>query len=724
EEWEAAAAEYDAVVAFKIPDRDSAREVSNEQYRKSASFAAVLAYDKLVKIERGQIVKSDLKDGQKVDENKYKGDVEKKRIVKKDAKERQEEPLTRFEERLVAACDTYNGLYPNNQDEVDLRYQAAVILYDRNHFVESARRFGEIIAKFPEERRSRDAADLTMFVLESREEWFELNKLSRQFLGNKKLTKPGTDFATRVAKVVEGSQYKWVDEVVYRKEKNPKKAAQLFTEFVTEFPKSENADRALTYAMIIFQEAAELDRGVETGERVLREYPDSVFALKVRYTLANFYEQMAQFRKAAEMYEAFVQAYDTAKTEGLGGKKAAGAKKIAKAAAKKPDATAAAAEPAPVPKNPKEAERQQLLTEAGEWVADAMFNAGLWWEGVGESQKAIATYGAYMSRFRDRKDVPQIAYNIALIHEKEGKHYEAARAFRSFADTYSKDSRTAAGQTYLARYRELMAYRQLKEARQQAENVKPELIKDARQAIENVQDDLLRGWARLSEEEKKDVRLLDAYAHVRFLALEPLWSRYTGIRFSRVSTIRRDLAAKQREIQKVEKAYAEVLAIGSGEWGIAALTRIGLAYSDFARNIIDSPDPKGLDEDQLAMYRGELENLALPLEDKSTEALEKALEKAYELAIYNEWTLAAQDQVNRYRPGSYAQVRQVPFRGSEFFATSGVAKDPGMATSATAGATPTAPSSPTPEAPAAPEQAPAAPQAMPSPAATVGEAQN
>jgi tetratricopeptide (TPR) repeat protein len=723
EEWEAAAAGYDAVVAFKIPDRDSAREVSNEQYRKSASFAAVLAYDKLVKIERGQIVKSDLKDGQKVDENKYKGDVEKKRIVKKDAKERQEEPLTRFEERLVAACDTYNALYPDNPDEVDLRYQAAVILYDRNHFVDSARRFGEIIVKFPEERRSRDAADLTMFVLESREEWFELNKLSRQFQGNKKLTKPGTDFAARVAKVVEGSQYKWVDEIVYRKEKNPKKAAQLFTEFVTEFPKSENADRALTYAMIIFQEAAELDRGVEAGERVLREYPDSVFALKVRYTLANFYEQMAEFRKAAEMYEAFVQAYDTAQKEGLGGKKT-GAKKVAKAPAKKPAATATAStEPPPVPKNPKEAERQQLLTEAGEWVADAMFNAGLWWEGVGESQKAIAAYGAYMSRFRDRKDVPQLAFNIALIHEKDGRMVEAARAFSSFGEVYAKDSRTSAGQLYLAKYRELMAFRQLKELRQQAENVKPEQLKELRQVIERTQDELLRGWARFSEEEKKDVRLLDAYAHARFMALEPLWSRYTGIRFSKVSTIRRDLAAKQREIQKVEKAYAEVLAVGSGEWGIAALTRIGLAYSDFARNIIDSPDPKGLDEDQLAMYRGELENLALPLEDKSTEALEKALEKAYELAIYNEWTLAAQDQVNRYRPGSYAQVRQVPFRGSEFFATSGVAKDPGMPAAATAGSTPAAPASPAPAAPAAPEQPAETPRPTPSPAATVGEAQ-
>jgi tetratricopeptide (TPR) repeat protein len=700
EEWEAAAAEYDAVVAFKIPDRDSAREVSNEAYRKSASFAAVLAYDKLVKIERGQIAKSDLKDGQKVDENKYKGDVEKKRIIKKDAKEQQEEKLTRFEERLVAACDIYNKLYPDNPDEVDLRYQAAVILYDRNHFVDAARRFGEIITKFPEERRSRDAADLTMFVLESREEWFELNKLSRQFLENKKLTKPGTDFAARVAKVVEGSQYKWVDEVVYRQEKNPKKAAELFLEFVTEFPKSENADRALTYAMIIFQEAAELDRGVLAGERVLKEYPDSVFGLKVRYTLAGFYEKMAEFKKSAEMYEAFVEAYDAATGES-GAKKGKGAKKSAKTTAKKPagpDADSKLAQ--------KQAEREQLVKEAEAWVADAIFNAGLWWEGVGASQKAIVAYNAYLARFKDRKDVPQIAFNIALIHEKDGRQAEAARAFASFAETYARDSRTSGGQIYLAKYRELMAYRQLKNARD----------------MERVQGELVRGWTRLSAEDKKDVRLLDAYAHARFLELEPVWKRYTDIRFSRVSTIRRDLAAKQREIQRVEKEYAAVLAVGSGEWGIAALTRIGLAYADFARNIIDSPDPKGLDEDQLAMYRGELENLALPLEEKSNEALEKALEKAYELAIYNEWTLAAQDQVNRYHPGAYAQVRQVPFRGSEFFATSDVAKDPGMSAAATAEPTP-APAAPAsaPAAPTAPEVQP--PQATPAPAATVGEAQ-
>ena len=64
------------------------------------------------------------------------------------------------------------------------------------------------------------------------------------------------------------------------------------------------------------------------------------------------------------------------------------------------------------------------------------------------------------------------------------------------------------------------------------------------------------------------------------------------------------------------------------------------------------------------------------LEDKANEALEKALGKAYELSLYNEWTLAAQEQVNRFHPGAYAQVRQLPLRGSETFATADVAKEP------------------------------------------------
>src|SRR5206468_443553 len=73
---------------------------------------------------------------------------------------------------------------------------------------------------------------------------------------------------------------------------------------------SDNADRALTYSMAIYNDAHKLDRCVEVGERILKEYPETVFGLKVRFILAKSYEKTANFEKSANMYEEFIAKYD------------------------------------------------------------------------------------------------------------------------------------------------------------------------------------------------------------------------------------------------------------------------------------------------------------------------------------------------------------------------------------------------------------------------------
>jgi len=648
EEWQPAAEQYQAVVEFKVPDRESAREVTDEKYRKTAAYNAILAYDKLVKVDRGQLAKSELKSGQKVDPAKGKGSLEQTtRIEKRSAKDAQEDPLTDHEEKLVAACDQYNRLFPGAADEIELRYLAAMVLYQRRHFLGAAQRFAEIIGKWPEEGRSQEAADLTMHILETRGEWLELNKLSQQFLSNPKLAKPGSEFAQRVASVVEGSRYKWVDEVVYRREKNPGLAAEEFLRFAREFPRSENAARALTSAMLIFNEAHQLDRGISAGERMLKEHRGSPFELKVRYTLARMYEGAAEFQKAVAMYESFVAAFDQASA------KEPTAATSATGAGKGP-AAQTAVDPS---------ERQQLLEEAEKWVADAQYNAGLWWDALGHPDRAVAAYRAYIARFKDRKDVPEIQYQIASLYERSKRWREAIKALDEFNTAFARDRRTTPAQHYLATYRQLLAHLKLEDAREWA----------------RLTGELVRSFARLPEPAKADDAVMKAYAHARFLALEPLWKSYLEIRFARVSTIRRDLAAKQKKLKEVEKAYADVLAIGSGEHGIAALTRIGMAYGDLAQNIVASPSPPALTGDQLEMYRGELQNRAQPLEEQAVQALEKAIQKASELSIYDDWMFIAQERVNKYRPGSYAGVRHIPLIGSESVATAPLQTDAAIA---------------------------------------------
>ncbi len=686
EEWEPAAKEYDSVVKFKIPNRPEAKEASNEKYRQNAAYNALLAYGKLVKIERGQLAKTELKAGDKVDEKKKKDQIEKtKKLEKRSVAELQEKPLTKYEQSLIAACDAYNTLFPKNPDEVDVAYQAAVIYFDKNRFIDATRRFGDIIMKYPEEKRSQEAADLSMSVLEEKEEWLELNTLARQFKANVKLAKAGTEFTKRVGTIVEGSQYKYVDEVVYKKEKDPKKAAKLFLAFVQEFPKSDNADRGLTYAFEISREANELDKAVEIGERILKEYPATIFDLRVKYGLGKLYEQLANFEKSAATYEEFVATYDLA-----AGEKAVGfanirdlVKKEKEQAAKELKANKGKLPPGAKPpvttvelraikEEAKKKEREAQITACADkkdnWVQNAVYNAGFWYEGVGKFDKAIAAYNRYSVRFKDEKDVPRIVFNIGLVLEKDNKTTDALKHYDAFLASYQKDARVADTLRLDVRYRQFLMHKQLKNAAE----------------VDKLAKELVAAFPKLKDDEKKNDRAMLAFAHAKFHLLEPQWNAYLALKFDYknfnrsaiVQFSKTDRPKKEKALAEVEKAYTDVLTVGNPEYGIAALTRIGMAYGDFATNIAGIPDPVGFDEDQAAMFRGELENrYVFPVEEKAMEALEKALVKSYELSIYNEWTLLAQDKLNKYKPGLYGKARDASYRGAEFFATRGIEKE-------------------------------------------------
>ena len=633
QQWDAAAAQYEAVVDFKIPDRVSAREISDQKYRARAAFDAVLAYDKLVRIERGLLPAPNLKEGQLVEVSENKGGLARSnQIDKREVKGAKQQPLTQYEQKLVAACDRFSRMFPNDANDIDIRYQAAVIYYDRKQYVEATRRLGEIIEQWPQEKRSQEAADLSMYVLEAQGEWAALSKLSRQFLQNKRLTKPGSEFAQRVQRVAEGSQYKWIDEVPYRREKKGLDAAREFDRFARDFPRSPNAPRALASGVLILNEAGQLDGAIEMGERMLREYRNSPLALKVLYGMARDYEKTAHFSKAAQAYANFVAACDRLGESSTQGAKAA--------------------------ENDETKEQSVLIAEAQRWLPDAQYNAALWWEALGQTDQASAAYRQYLTRFESNPDAPEIELRIAMILEKAERWREAAAAYEAFEKRHAKDRRISAAKHYWVKYRLLLANQQLGRSKQEA-----------------LQDELLASYGRNGNEARSEDRVQIAYAHLRFAKIEPLWTGYTSIRLNRNSTLKSDLNVKQQRLQNLEREYVKVLEIGVGEYGIAALTRIGQSYLDMAENILSSPDPRGLNAEQLEIYRGELQNLASPLEQKAEEAFVKALAKAHELSIYNKWTLLAQQKIDKLHPGPDAAVPEVAYLGSESSATAPLQKD-------------------------------------------------
>jgi len=594
QEWDKAAEQYELVVA-KDP---------KGVYSKTAAYNTILSYEKLIERDaaKGGAPK-ELQENQKIEEKKGKGTIGAVKVkmarAKKDTKE---EPIPTWEAKLVVAGDTYNKLYPGNTDEVSVRYKGALIYYEHFHYVEAANRFGDVITRWPTDKWAQIAADLTLDALNTKEEWEALNQLARKFAANKQLTKPGSEFAQRLNKLIEGSEFQ-IAMGVYQK-KDFVKAAPLFAAFVKDFPHSEYADKALFNEQVIYENENKLDLSIPAGEKLLKDYPKSTLVQQTIEKLGRSYERIADFQQAARYYQRYANQF---------------------------------------PDDPK--------------AADNLFNAALWNEGLGNFSRSIDLYNQYILTYKDRKDLPEIRFTIGLINEKQQDWKAAYKSFDVYLKDYAKD--LTAGKVYYAKYK------QMEDLRKGTGNPADE------KAAAKLADDLLKGYPKLTPDEQKEDGNLTAYAMLRFRELEPTWNRYKAIKFDSPipAKVKATLKLKLTAMSEIQDTYTKVLGIGSGEWGIAALTRIGFGYLDFAKNLTDSPDPKGLPPDLLDQYRAELENRALPLEDKGIDAIEKALQKSSELLVYTDWVLKAQDQENKYRPGAFGEIHVLPYQGSEFFAT-------------------------------------------------------
>jgi cellulose synthase operon protein C len=624
EEFEDAAAQYLAVV-----EHDPYGE-----HTLTSAYNALLSYEKLAAIDRGDIQRRELDGETKIDEDAPRDAVQRQQIVRRAEAGAEARDIPRWEQKQVEASDAYvtvvdewrerhraemsrRELQDLEGDEIVVRYKAAFILYEHQHYVEAARRFEEIIMRWPRDQWARTAADLILDSLNVQEEWADLNRVARRFRENTELARPRTEFTTRLDGLIEGSAFKMVLDVMAAGEE--RKAAEQFRAFVEEFPRSEHADRALFNAMVIYGKDNELDRAVEVGEQLLQAYQQSDLQPRVIQTLGGHYERMADYEKAARYYETFTERYMDERGRHFRA----------------------------LPDDVKEEVKKSL--------ADNLFNAGLWYEGLGNYPKAIASYTRYISDFASRDDVPDIHYNVAQIYERQEDWTRASNFFESYVRDHAR--RLQPWQVIRAIYRQSHAQGKLGNTRE----------------VERLYGDILRRYGRLSDEDKRHPMVRRAAAHAAFAAIEADWNAYLEVRLDTTNQrdIQQRLTQKTQLLEALEQKYTAVIEYGAAEWAIASLTRIGLGYQDFARNLLDAPIPPGLTEDQEELYRALLEERAFPLEERAIEFLETAIATSSERMVYNEWTLRAQETMLAFRPNAFQEIHEVPYFGSEFFITEG-----------------------------------------------------
>ncbi len=139
-------------------------------------------------------------------------------------------------------------------------------------------------------------------------------------------------------------------------------------------------------------------------------------------------------------------------------------------------------------------------------------------------------------------------------------------------------------------------------------------------------------------------------AYGAFNSAEAQYADFDRIRLTQ--PLKKSLTAKKNALQKVSDAYTHTIKIGVIEFTTSANFKLGEAYSEFAKAIMKSERPRGMDADTQEEYELLLEDQALPFEDKAIAILQTNTERTKD-GIWDQWIEKSYESLRKLSPGRY-----------------------------------------------------------------------
>ncbi|MEN0063056.1 MAG: tetratricopeptide repeat protein [Myxococcota bacterium] len=521
------------------------------------------------------------------------------------------EELTEWEQRFVDACLKYAELYKGDKRVKNMIYKSAYLLYNKFQFDNAATQFRAVIAMNPASQQAEYAAQLILDALVVKEDWDSLRTTAKAFYDEKKLG--GKVFKTDAYNIYENASFKLID-VTFEKDKDYSKAADAYMGFYEEFretAKLEKTAKAVNNAAVYYSKSGRVADAV-TAREILVE--DEKYAGKTKYYyeqvgfLGYDYERIADYDKAAGYYEKLWGLYQerTGKKEKLS---------------------------------------DDLVQQAG----DAIFSAAVFRKGLGEWQQSITDYNAFVKAYPTDSRVADIKLRVGKIYEEQEQWEDAANAFQEF---YAKPPKGSPMHfTYFARLHHGQALSKLGQT----------------SARDKVYADTIKLYNKYVESGGEKGPQTEYVAEMLYTAALPSLATYEAMRIEgkrgvskkrEDAALKKSLEAKTKTYLEVEKSFQEVVNLGAGRWGIAALVALGKTYDNMAKSLRTSDVPSYLTDEQVEFYSMTIEDRAYLQEEKAVSAFKLAIDKSFELTLYNDDSAFATRRLGELRPEDYPGLHE------------------------------------------------------------------
>ncbi|HCH62418.1 MAG TPA: hypothetical protein DFR83_06415, partial [Deltaproteobacteria bacterium] len=370
------------------------------------------------------------------------------------------------------------------------------------------------------------------------------------------------------------------------------KAADAYMAFFAEFPKSKKADIALNNAAAYYNQEGKVAKSMEARSALIENFPSSKYYKDQLAFIGYDYETIADFGTSAMWYE------------------------------------------------------KLYTTDADhEKAKDALYSAALFRQAQGDNAKAIENYQKFRASYADDDRSVGIPIDIAKLYAESGDSQKAADQYYQFFTNPPAGSN--ADQVYFARLEYGLALEKMGNQKQ--------ADKHWAATLESYSKDLEAGT---------EMKIAVAFiAQIKFKQADDTFTQYMALKISgpgrkmsekRTNTVLKDqLVSKAKALGEVEAKYIEIVKMGAGEWGLAALVQAGKAYEDMANSLVNSFIPSYLTEDQVDLYKMGLEDKAYVQTEKAVNTYAQALGEAYKYNVYDDNTAFATRRLGELRPEDF-----------------------------------------------------------------------
>ncbi len=545
--------------------------------------------------------------------------------TKKVDKNVQPEELTGNEQKLIAACAQFAKLYPGGAKTKNAIYKSGYLLYNKYRFAEAAEQFNLVIKMDPKSREAEQAANLILDSFVIKEDYAELKKNAKFYYDQEGLG--SSKFKKEVYDIYQRASFQLI-VVDFEKDKDELKAAKSYEAFYAEFKDTAEMKvlaTAINNAAVYYDNKKQVADAMRLRHMLVE---DAKFGDKTKYyykaieSLGFAYESIADFDKAAFYYEKMYGLFEAEKT------------KVAK----------------------DDKEKAEAMIDV---AMDAIYSAAVFRKAMGDLAKADADYQHFINtalKYRKSDDkvisrVHDVKLTKAKMYEDSGDLAKAAQRYYAYYATDPVTKTAPEPYTYFARLHHGKAL--------EAQGKKRDAVRLYEKTVALYQAYLKKGGEPGEHTEY--------VAEMMFTLAQPALEKYMdmkiaskggGGRRSEDKHMKAQLVGKQKKLQELEGTIKEIIETKSGPYSLASLVALGRVQENMADVLLNGDAPYYLTDDQVEFYKMGMQDMAYPRTQAAIELYKLALDKSYELTLYNDDTAYATRRLGELAPEDYPGLEE------------------------------------------------------------------